>query len=192
MSGFNQYRRVLTIPNGNPKTWHGNTDGLNGVGLREPGELGGVLPWSGDQFQLVKMDSGATSATATGIPAVGQIAFWKDRDNYLVTNDSKQADAASVPAGAITRDHRNSVAGVIEAAVVAGEFFFVHQKGSSSVKTSSSPTPGDTLTAATGTGADCTSASAGISPVSQSVGIVTSATKTGGLIPAKLVVEFID
>lgn len=192
MSGFNQYRRALTVPNGNPRTWHGNTEGLNGVGLKEPGELGGVLPWSGDQYQLVKIDSGATSATATGIPAVGQVAFWKDRDNYLVTNDSKQADAAAVPAGALTRSHLNSVAGVIEMAVVAGEQFFVHQKGSSNVKTSSSPVPGDTLTAATGTGADCTSATAGTAPVSQAVAVVTSATKTGGLIPAELVVEFID
>src|SRR4051812_25804502 len=192
MPSFNQYRRVLTIPNGNPYTWHGNTEGLNGTGLLEPGELGGVYPALGDQFQLVKMDSGATSATATGIPAVGQIAFWKDRNNYLVTNDSKQADAASVPAGTITRDPRNSVAGVIEMAVVAGEQFFVHQKGSSNVKTSTSPNPGDSLVANTGTSADCGSVAAGTAPTSQVVGVVTSPTKTGGLIPAELFVEFVD
>lgn len=192
MSNRNQFRRAITVPNGNPFTWHGNTEGLNGSGLLEPGELGGVLPWQGDQFQLVKMDSGATSATPTGIPAAGQVAFWKDRNNYLVTNDSRQADAASVPAGALTRDHRNSVAGVIEMAVVAGEQFFVHQQGSSNVKTSSSPNPGDVLSAGTGTDADCTSTAAGTAPVAQRVGVVTSATKTNGLIPAELVVEFID
>lgn len=192
MSGFNQYRRVLTVPNGNPFTWHGNTDGLNGVGIKEPGELGGVLPAQGHQFQLVQMDSGATSATPTGIPAVGQIAFWKDRTNYIVTNDSRQADAAHIPAGTITRDPRQSVAGVIEVAVVAGEKFFVHQKGLSNVKTSTSPNPGDKLVANTGTSADCGSTAAGTAAVDTVVGVVTSPTKTGGLIPAALVVEFID
>jgi len=191
MAGFNQYRRVLTIPTGDPFKWHGNTDGLNGVGLLEPGELGGVLPWQGEQFQLVKMDSGATATPASGIPAIGEIAFWKDRSNYLVTNDSTQADAAST-AGAVTKDPRNSVAGVIEMAVVAGEFFFVHQKGNSNVKTSSTPVPGDVLVANTGTSADCGSVTAGTAPTSQEIGIVTSATKTGGLIPAKLVIQFID
>jgi len=192
MAGFNQYRRVLTIPTGNPFKWHGNTDGLNGVGLLEPGELGGVLPWQGEQFQLVKMDSGATASTATGLPAAGQVAFWKDRSNYLVTNDSIQADAASIPANTATKDPRNSVAGVIEMAVLGGEFFFVHQKGNSNVKTSTSPNPGDVLVANTGTAADCGSTTAGTSPVAQAVGVVTSPTKTGGLIPAKLIVEFID
>jgi hypothetical protein len=192
MASFNQYRRVVTVPNGNPYTWHGNTEGLNGSGLLEPGELGGVYPALGDQFQLVRMDSGATASTPTGIPAAGQVAFWKDRNNYLVTNDSRQADAASFPAGAATRDARNSVAGVVEMAVVGGEYFFVHQKGSSNVKTSTSPNPGDQLSAGTGTNADCTSTAAGTAVPSQLVGVVTSATKTGGLIPAELVVEFVD
>lgn len=192
MANFNQYRRVLSIPNGNPLTWHGNTEGLNGSGLLEPGDLGGVLPWSGGQFQLVKMDSGATSATPTGIPAAGQVAFWKDRSQYLVTNDSRFADSGSVPANQYPRDHRNSVAGVVEMAVAANEYFFAHQKGASSVKTTTSPTPGDILSANTGTSADATSTASGTAPVAQRIGVVTSATKTNGLIPATLIVEFID
>ncbi len=189
---FNQYRRVLTIPNGNPLTWHGNTEGLNGSGLLEPGDLGGVLPFSGNQFQLVKMDSGATSATATGIPAAGQLAFWKDRTNYLVTNDVLQADAASIPPGQYPRDGRDSVAGVVEMAVKAGEFFFVHQKGPSNVKTTSSPAPGDVFVANSGTAADATTTAAGTAPAGVPLGTVTSATKTGGLIPGVLYIEFID
>src|SRR6476469_8672001 len=98
MGSFNQFRRVVSVPNGNPFTWHGNVEGLGGCGLLEPGELGAVYPASSHQFQLVKMDSGATSATATGIPAAGQLAFWKDRNNYIVTNDVRQADAAHIPA----------------------------------------------------------------------------------------------
>lgn len=192
MGSFNQFRRVLSIPNGNPFTWHDNTSGLNGSGLLEPGELGGVLPYNGHQFQLVKMDSGATSATPTGLPAAGQLAFWKDRDNYIVTNDVRFADSAHVPAAQFPRDGRDSVAGVIEAAVLAGEQFFAHQKGASNVKTSSSPAPGDVLVPASGTGADCTSTAAGTAPAGLPVGTVTSATKTGGLIPARLYVEFID
>lgn len=192
MGGFNQYRRVVTVPNGNPYSWHGSTEGLNGSGLLEPGELGGVLPALGDQFQLVKMDSGVTASTPTGIPAAGQIAFWKDRNNYLVTNDSRQADAASLPAGALTKSPVNSVAGVIEMAVTGGEFFFVHQKGTSAAKTSSSPNPGDVLVANTGTNADCGSVAAGTAPTSQPVGVVVSAVKTGGLIPVELNIEFVD
>ena len=193
MSGFNQYRRVLSVPNGNPFTWHGNVEGLNGVGLLEPGELGGVLPAQGHQFQLVKMDSGATSATPTGIPAAGQVAFWKDRTNYLVTNDSRFADSGSIPANQFPRDARNSVAGVIEPAVVANEQFFVHQKGQSAgVKTSSTPNPGDELVANTGTNADTVSVAAGTAPTSTALAVVTSATKTGGLVPAYLNIDFID
>lgn len=192
MANFNQYRRVLSIPNGNPLTWHGNVEGLNGSGLLEPGELGGVLPWQGHQFQLVKMDSGATSATTTGIPAAGQLAFWKDRSNYLVTNDVRFADSALIPAGQFPRDGRDSVAGVIEMAVVGGEQFFVHQKGSSNVKTTSSPAPGDVFVANSGTAADATTTAAGTAPAGLALGTVTSATKTGGLIPGVLSIEFID
>lgn len=189
---FNQFRRVLSVPNGNPNTWHGNVEGLGGSGLLEPGELGGVLPWDSDQYQLVKMDSGATSATATGIPAAGQLAFWKDRNNYLVTNDSRFADSAHVPAGTAARDHRNSVAGVIEAAVVGGEFFFVHQKGLSNVKCADSPAPGAVLVAKTGTAADATAVAAGTAPTCQEIAVVTSPTSAGGLFPAALVVDFVN
>lgn len=201
MSNFNQYRRAATVPNGNPFTWHSNTDGLNGVGLLEPGELGGVLPWSGHQFQLVKMDSGATSATATGVPAAGQVAFWKDRTQYLVTNNPLQADVSLIPANTVTKDARNSVAGLIEMAVVAGENFFVHQKGSTGVsgkdsgagvKSSSSPNPGDVFVAATGTGADATSVAAGTAPTAQEIGVVVSPTASGGKFPAVLTIQFID
>lgn len=189
---FNQFRRVLSVPNGNPNTWHGNTEGLGGSGLLEPGELGGVLPWDSDQYQLVKMDSGATSATATGVPAAGQLAFWKDRDNYLVTNDSRFADSAHIPAGTASRDHRNSVAGVIEMAVTGGEFFFVHQKGKSNVKSSSSPAAGAVFVANTGTDANAVSVAAGTAPTSQVIGVVTSPTSSGGLFPAVLTLQYIN
>lgn len=189
---FNQFRRTPWVPNGNPNTWHGNTDGLNGSGLKAPGDLGSVLPWDGDQYQLVKMDSGATAATATGLPAAGQIAFWKDRNNYLVTNDSRFADSAHVPANQFPRDHRNSVAGVVNMAVLPGEFFFAHQVGLTNVKTSASPAAGDVLSAGTGTNADCTSTAAGTATVSQRVAVVTSSTKTNNLVPAALCVDFIN
>jgi len=202
MGNFNQYRRAATVPNGNPFTWHGNTEGLNGVGLLEPGEIGGVLPWSGHQFQLVKMDSGATSATPTGIPAAGQVAFWKDRTQYLVTNDSRFADSALLPANTVTKDHRNAVAGIVEMAAVAGEQFFVHQKGTTGVsgkdsgagvKSSSTPNPGDAFVANTGTSADAVSVAAGTAPTSAVlIGTVLSPTASGGKFPAYLNIDFID
>lgn len=191
MASFNQYRRALSVPNGNPNTWHANTD-IPGGGGYQPGEVGAVLPWYGQQYQRVKMDSGATSATATGVPAAGQLAFWKDRSSYLVTNDVRFADSGSVPAGQYPRDGRGAVAGVIEMAVLAGEQFFVHQKGASNVKTTSSPAPGDTFIANSGTAADATTTAAGSAPAGLALGVVTSSTKTGGLIPGVLNIEFID
>ena len=190
---FNHFLRSVSVPNGNPLTWHDNVSGLGGTGLLEPGELGGVFPGNSYQGQLVQMDSGATSATATGIPAIGQIAFWKDRTKYIVTNDALQADAVAIPPGQYPRDARGAVAGVIEMAVKAGEYFFVHQKGlSTGVKTTTSPAPGDVLVPNSGTAADCTSTAAGTAPAGVPVGTVTSSVKTGGLIPAYLYVEFID
>lgn len=201
MASFNQFRRVLSIPNGNPFSFHSQVTGLGGTGFLEPGELGGVLPWQGHQFQLVQMDSGATSATATGVPAAGQLLFWKDRTNYLVTNDGRFADVTLLPSpGPATRDFRYSVAGVLEAAAVAGDFIFAHQKGSSGVvgkdggagvKSSSSPNVGDVFVANTGTAADAVSVAAGTAAI-PSLGNALSPTAVGGKFPAILNVEFID
>jgi hypothetical protein len=65
---------------------------------------------TGGSYLRVRLDSGATSATAVGAVAAGQLAFWKDQANALVTNDKNQCDVG--PSGAINR-----VAGIFQLAV---------------------------------------------------------------------------
>src|SRR5208282_4748900 len=101
---------------------------LNANQLYKPGELGATVPdvTMDRRWQLVQADSGNTAATATGVVAAGQLAFWKDKGNYLVTNDATQANAANAPAGGwgnaanATLDARNFVAGVFTNAVTPG------------------------------------------------------------------------
>jgi hypothetical protein len=76
-----------------------------------PGEIGCAFydPMTGFTNVRVRLDSGATSATPTGAVATGQLAFWKDRANNLVTNDQRFCDAATTASGFINR-----VAGVFQ------------------------------------------------------------------------------
>lgn len=79
-----------------------------------PGEIGAAYndQSTGKSYLRVKLDSGATSATAAGVVAANQLAFWKDRSQNLVTNDKVQADTGV--AGAVNR-----VAGIFQTAVTA-------------------------------------------------------------------------
>ena len=77
-----------------------------------PGEIGCAFndQTTGGSYLRVRLDSGATSATSVGAVAAGQLAFWKDQANALVTNDKNQCDVG--PSGAINR-----VAGIFQLAV---------------------------------------------------------------------------
>lgn len=79
-----------------------------------PGEIGcGFFdPQTSFSCARVRLDSGATSATPVGAVAAGQLAFWKDRANNLVTNDQRFADTAATTSGWVNR-----VAGVFQLAV---------------------------------------------------------------------------
>lgn len=79
-----------------------------------PGEIGCSFndQDAGGSFLRVKLDSGATSATTVGVVAAGQLAFWKDQGNNIVTNDKNQCDVG--PSGAVNR-----VAGIFPTAVTA-------------------------------------------------------------------------
>lgn len=82
-----------------------------------PGELGGRFDCNGNTYRLIKVDSGATSATPTGAIAAGQLAFWKDKSAGLVTNDRRMAVGA-----ATTNATCNQVAGVFRAAITPGAY----------------------------------------------------------------------
>ena len=80
-----------------------------------PGEIGGAFndPNTGFSYLRVYLDSGATSATSTGVVRVGQLAFWKNRALNIVTNDPNFNDTGT-PAASVNR-----VAGIFAAAVTA-------------------------------------------------------------------------
>ncbi len=97
----------------NPYMPQGSSDLTNAPSpYYAPGELGCTFvdPITGRRCLRVQLDSGATSANTVGVVAKGQLAFWKDQNAALVTNDKNQCDVG--PAGAINR-----VAGVFQLAV---------------------------------------------------------------------------
>lgn len=77
-----------------------------------PGEIGTAFndPNTRRACARVMLDSGATSATPVGAVAAGQIAFWKDRNNSIVTNDKRFANVG--PSGSV-----NYAAGIFQRAV---------------------------------------------------------------------------
>lgn len=110
----------------NPFLYGANADATNTATLYAPGELGVVLYDQGNTYQRVQNDSGATSATPTGIVAVGQTAFWKSKVNKIVTNDKRFAGGG---AGVSANASRNLVAGIYRVAATAGYYVDVLQKG---------------------------------------------------------------
>jgi hypothetical protein len=136
------------------------------------GDLGTIYDYNDKTYQKVRLDSGATAATATGVVAANQLAFWKDRSQYLVTNDSTQA----LFAGA-ANSFRNNVAGVFRSAVAAGYQCFVLTKGRQiNLKEAGSATAGMILEANSGTAADSLGIAVGTGPGYIGLGVVTTAT----------------
>lgn len=161
------FRRTQWAP-ANPYTYNEAT-------AYAPGELGGVLPVDDGLAQKVVIDSGATAATPQGIVAIAQVAFWKDKANYIVTNDNRFANGG-------VGDARNFRAGVFMAANTAGYYGFICVAGKAiPVKCTSSPTGGETLVANTGTNADSVAVAAGTSPTCKPIGIAVAA-KSGSTV----------
>lgn len=168
--------------------------------LYKTGELGGIVPDVGNsrRWQLVKLDSGVTSAIAGGVVAAGDVAFWKDKNNYLVTKDPAQANAVNAPAGGwgnagnATLDARNFVAGVFTNASVTAAVPYTlilqrtDQAAGYSVKASSATyNAGDLAVAATGTGSDIVNVAAGTAPTCVVLGTVLGA-RVSGKVPVWL------
>ena len=137
---------TVWLPTGNPDTTNiSGADFTSGGG--QPGSLGITFEASnaGRTYQRVQLDSGATAASGTGVVAANQLAYWKDKTAYIVTNDAKQAIGA--PSVAETNNNfRNNIAGIFRSAVTAGYYCDIAQRGLSvSVKTTGSPTIGDNI-----------------------------------------------
>lgn len=102
--------QTMYVQTGDPDTWHVET-------LQRPGELGKAYDVNDRAYQRVKLDSGATASNTVGVVAANQLAFWKDRANYIVTNDKRFALL-----GGIANSFANNVAGVFRHAVTAGHY----------------------------------------------------------------------
>lgn len=115
---FNKNRDgTVYIPTGNPET-------VNYTPNYASGELGTDYSFGQKHYQIVQLDSGATSASPTGVVAANQLAFWKDRTSYLVTNDRRLAEGSN-----ITQSYQNKVAGRFGTAVTAGNICHIQQRG---------------------------------------------------------------
>lgn len=123
---------------------------INTATLYKPGELGArICTVPGKEYQLVQLDSGATSSTSAGAVAAGQLAYWADKSKYKVTNNSSDA----VGSGGTQNNFRNEVAGVFTESVTAGYYCVVQQKGRKTLLAcdSASYEIGDNIVASTNT-----------------------------------------
>lgn len=160
-----------------------SVEAINVTTLYKPGELGSQIQLGTKGYQLVQVDSGATASTAAGVPLCGHTAFWKNRNNYIVTNDKAQAET-------VAGDARNSIAGVFNsltsgaaatASITPGNFGVIQQRGThvGVLTNGTAAAAGDTLvpvaTATSGTAA-AVRVAAGTAPTCVVIGIATAAT----------------
>lgn len=154
----------------------GNPDTVNDSALYRGGELGQEFEWNDRGYQIVQVDSGATASTATGAVAANQLAFWKDKAKYLVTNDSTQAVG-----GQVANAFRNSVAGVFRTSVTSGYYCCIVKRATNLPVKGSSGGIGQTAVANSGTAADVTPAAVGTAPPYMSLGIMRGDSSGGNI-----------
>lgn len=151
----------------------GNPDTINVAELGRMGELGQCYDWNDRAYQIVKLDSGCTAATGTGVVAANQLAFWKDRSQYLVTNNSPQALI-----GGVADSYRNNVAGIFRNAATAGYYTHILVRGRNiAVKEAGSGTTGQLLVANTSSvAADGLGIAVNTAATNECIGVITTAT----------------
>lgn len=154
----------------------GNPDTYFEVVQYAGGDLGTSFDYNDKAYQKVTLDSGATSATPTGLVAANQLAFWKDRANYVVTNDSRMALFNNV-----ADSFRNNVAGVFRTAVPPGAGCFVLIRGRNIPVKASAGAAGAVMVANTGTAADASATALGTGPSYQALGTATASAAGGNI-----------
>jgi len=105
-----------------PADWGVTTTNANAGG--QPGSLGQSFNYNDRVYQRVKFDSGADSTTPVGVAASGMLAYWKDKDEYIVTNNRDQAIG-----GSGTNAYLNFIAGIIRVAATAGNYIDILIEG---------------------------------------------------------------
>lgn len=140
-----------------------------------PGQIGQAYDLNDRAYQYCQLDSGATAA-ANAAPAATQFLYWKDRSQYIVTNDSRFGLR-----GGVAASFRNNVAGVLRNAATPGRGIFVLQRGRAIVVKEAGSGAGGMLlvsdtstTAAQGLGVAINTAAP-----AQLLGVITVATAAG-------------
>lgn len=105
--------KTVYIVTGNPDTVDVSPTDFTSLG-HNTGELGLKFEFRNRKYQIVQVDSGVSASNPVGVIAANQLAYWKDKVNYLVTNDRRQAEG-----GAATGSYQNKVAGVFRAAITS-------------------------------------------------------------------------
>ena len=95
-----QRNQTAYISTGDPNTFNESV-------LYKPGELGSIISRNKSAYQLVE-------SVTDG--AVGQLAFWSDRDAYQVTD-------------LLASSSRNQVAGIYLGTITLGNFCYILTKG---------------------------------------------------------------
>lgn len=156
-------------------------ESMNATTLYKPGELGGQIQLGPKSYQLVQLDSGATAATAAGAPVAGQLAFWKNKASYIVTNDRAQAIYPG------NSNSRQAIAGVLvpitvggaagSACATPGNFCVVQQRGPhvGVYTNANSVTIGQNIVADNAATAQGIAVAVGTAPTNPVVGIATAA-----------------
>ena len=117
-------QQTIWLPQGTPDETNISTADWDSV-AGQRGQLGVEHDYNDRVYQRVQLDSGATSATPTGVVAANQVAFWRNKDTYTVTNDRRFA----MNLGAATTAYANFVAGIFRLAATAGNYVDVLKAG---------------------------------------------------------------
>lgn len=149
----------------------GNPDTVNESAAYYPGQPGQVFEQNQRTYQYVQNDSGTIAAAPSGVVAANQVAFWKDKTKFLVTNDLAQASGG-----------RNAVAGIYRNAVTAGNFCFILQRGDAiPVKSDGGGAANDIAIANSGSNADVTNITAGTAPTFNPLGVIKAPASGGNI-----------
>ena len=132
------------------------------------GELGISFDVNDRSYEKVILDSGATSATATGAVAANQLAYWKDPSARIVTNHRPAALGA-----ATANASGNFVAGIFRTAVTPGYECCILTRGKNiPLKAGSVATVGMLLTSDVDTnGPQVVGVAVGTAPGYQTIGV---------------------
>ncbi len=97
------------IQGGNPDTMAIQITGVAGSNVPyAPGDLGATFDSNGRSYTIAVLDSGAVAANPVGAPTTGQVLFWKDKANAIVTNDNRVCITPTQSAGASAGILRNT------------------------------------------------------------------------------------